>query len=92
LDAALELAATEPGLVEKARAHEWLQRRLSKRPEPGVHTVVWHSQVWHLLDCFEQEDIRETVTVAATRMPLSYIACEPFRPGPPPTLRVETFI
>jgi hypothetical protein len=58
----------------------------ARRPDDGTHTVVWRSQLWHLLDCFEQEDVRETIAAAATRVLLSYITCESVRAGAAPTL------
>jgi hypothetical protein len=57
-------------------------------PAYGVHTVVWHSNVWHTLDYLEQDSIRQTMTEAAGRFALSYITHEP---AGLPTLRVERF-
>jgi hypothetical protein len=89
LDAALELARSAPVRVDKAGAYQWLSQQLAGTPADDVHTVVWHSQVWHLLDPMEQDGIRTALGAAANRFPLSRISSEPFRVGERPTLTVE---
>ncbi len=89
LDAALGLARAAPVRIDKAGGYQWLQHELARTPARDVHTVVWHSQVWHLLDPTEQDGIRTSVSEAANRFPLSRISSEPLRVGERPTLTVE---
>jgi hypothetical protein len=91
LDTALTLARTAPVRVVRASAGQWLRGRLAETPDPDVHTVVWHSQVWHLLGAHEQDDIRTMMVEAADRFPLSRISWEPFRVGQPATLSIEDY-
>jgi hypothetical protein len=91
LDAALGIAAGHPPLVDKARAREWLERRLIEQPALGVHTVVWHCFLWHQLDQAERDGIRDALLAAAERFPVTRISYEPYEPGGPATLIVETF-
>jgi len=91
LDAALALARSAPTRVARASAGIWLREQLARTPDPGVHTVVWHSQVWHLLDPTEQEDIRGMLVEAGDRFALSRISWEPLRVGHRPTLCIEEF-
>ena len=91
LDAALAIAAARPSLVEKASAHEWLERRLLDPPRLGAHTVVWHCQLLHLLEPAERDAITVALLEAARRFPLTRISYEPYEPGGPATLIVESF-
>jgi hypothetical protein len=91
LDAALGIAAARPRLVDQASAYEWLERQLIGQPPAGVQTVVWHCQLWHLLDQAEQDKIRDALLAAAERFPLTRISYEPYEPGGPATLIVESF-
>jgi len=91
LDTALALARAAPTRVVQASAGDWLRQRLADSPDPGVHTVVWHSQVWHLLDPAEQDDIRATLTQSADRVPLSRISWEPLQVGQRATLCIEDY-
>jgi hypothetical protein len=91
LDTALKIAADSPPPVDQAGAQEWLERQLLDEPAPGVHTVIWHSQVWHLLGQAEQAGIRDALFAAARRFPLTRIGYEPDVPGGPATLVVESF-
>jgi hypothetical protein len=91
LDAALDLARAAPTRVVQASAGDWLRQRLADTPDPGVHTVVWHSQVWHLLDPAEQDGIRATLTGSADRVPLSRISWEPLQVGQRATLCIEDY-
>jgi hypothetical protein len=91
LDGALGIAAARPRLVDKASAQEWLERRLLEQPGPGVHTVVWHCHLRHLLDQAERDGICDALFAAATRFPITRISYEPYEPGGPATLIVESF-
>jgi hypothetical protein len=91
LDAALGIAAGQPQLVDKAPAREWLEQRLLERPPLEVHTVVWHSQVWHQLEQAEQDGVRDALFAAARRYPITRISYEPYELAGPPTLIVEPF-
>jgi len=91
LDAALGIAAGRPPLVDKASARQWLERRLLEQPALGVHTVVWHCQVWHQLEQAEQDGIRDALFAAAGRYPITRISYEPYELGGPATLIVESF-
>jgi hypothetical protein len=90
LDAALKIAARRPQRIDKASAQEWLERRLLENPPLGVHTVVWHCQVWQQLDQAEQDGIREALFAASRRYPISRISYEPYELGGPATLIVES--
>ena len=91
LDTALALARSAPVRVVRASAGEWLRQRLAETPDPDVHTVVWHSQVWHLLDRAEQDDIRVMLAEAADRFPLSRVSWEPLRVGQRAALCIEDY-
>ena len=91
LDAALTIAAGRPVPVDKAHAQEWLERRLLAQPAPGVHTVVWHSHLWQLLEQTERDGILGALFDAAKRYPVSRVGYEPYEPGGPETLIVENF-
>jgi hypothetical protein len=79
LRAALELAAAEPALVERAEAGEWLESKLSER-RPGVATIVFHSIVWQYLSEREQERVLTAIHRAAGRAdenaPLAWLRME----------------
>ena len=91
LDTALALARSAPTRVVQANAGDWLRERLAGTPDPGVHTVVWHSQLWHLLDPAEQDDIRAMLPEAADRFPLSRVSWEPLQVGQRATLCIEDY-
>ncbi len=91
LDAALDLARSAPSRVVRAGAGTWLRQQLARLPDPGVHTVVWHSQVWHLLDRSEQDAVQATLDQAGAQFPLARISWEPRRVGHRPILTVEDF-
>jgi hypothetical protein len=89
LDSGLAIAAEHPLPIDTASAGDWLTARLAEPVEPGVHTVVWHSLVWHLLPPAEQQVIASAIDEAAERMPISRIAFEPVsRSGERPVLQV----
>jgi hypothetical protein len=83
VDAALEIAAGIPGLIEKASAGAWLSQRLGDGPQPGAHTVVCQCRAWHLLDHAEQDWIQKLLNGAGRRYPLSYITFGPPAVGTP---------
>jgi hypothetical protein len=91
LDAALTIAADQPLPVDRAPAQEWLERRLLEQPAPGVHTVIWHSHLWQLLEQTERNGILGALFAVAKRYPVSRVGYEPYEPGGPETLIVETF-
>jgi hypothetical protein len=91
LDAALAIAAGQHQLVDNASAREWLELRLLGQPAPGVHTVVWHSFLWHQLEQAEQDGIRDVLFATAKRYPVTRISYEPYEVGGPATLIVESF-
>jgi hypothetical protein len=91
LDAALAIAASRPRLVERAGAQEWLERQLLGQAPLGVHTVVWHCHLWQLLEQAERDGIRDALLAAAGRFPITRISYEPYEPGGPATLTVESF-
>jgi hypothetical protein len=91
LDAALKIAAGRPPVVDKARAQEWLERRLVEHPPLGVHTVVLHCHLWHQLEQAERDGIHEALLAASRRYPISRISYEPYELGGPATLIVEPF-
>jgi hypothetical protein len=78
--AAVELAATDPVAVERARAVEWTAARLA-RPASGLATVVYHSVVMQYLPEPEREDFAAVVVEAGGRAtaeaPLAWLRMEP---------------
>jgi hypothetical protein len=89
LDSGLAIAAEHPLPIDAASAGDWLMARLDEPVESGVHTVVWHSLVWHLLPPAEQQVVASAIDEAAERMPISRIAFEPVtRSGDRPVLQV----
>jgi hypothetical protein len=89
LDAALELLREHPVSIDRASATDWLEEQLSATPQPGVHTVVWHSLVWQLLDRAEKERLIRLVQGNASRRDLSFVSFEPDRPEVPAKLRIH---
>src|SRR5262249_50981997 len=61
LRAALEVAALVPARVERARATEWLARRLAEPATADVATVAFHSIVWQYLADDERPLVRRTI-------------------------------
>lgn len=80
LQAAFELAATDPLAVEAADGGDWLADRLAD-PVPGVLTVVWHSVLWQYVPLPARARGREVVAEAAARAtpdsPLALLVFEP---------------
>ena len=82
LRAALQVAASEPPVVERSGAAAFLERELAA-PRPGVVTVVWHSVVRQYVDPAERRAMDELLTQAGARAtrsaPLAHLALEPER-------------
>jgi hypothetical protein len=80
LDTALEVAATVPAPVERARAADWLERRLASRPE-GACTVVFHSIVMQYVPEEERRRIGRLLAEhgagASADAPLARLGMEP---------------
>ena len=81
LRAALEVAARVPARLERARATEWLARRLAEPATADVATVVFHSIVWQYLPDDERRLVRHTIEEAGARAtsstPLAWLRFEP---------------
>ncbi|MEU8527070.1 DUF2332 domain-containing protein [Streptomyces sp. NPDC048629] len=91
LDAALRLAAEAGVRVDRASAGDWVRERLSVRTDADVCTVVWHSLLWHYLDCAEQERVEASIEEYATRGSVAWIAYEPAAWGRPVRLQVRSY-
>jgi hypothetical protein len=80
LSGALDVAARVPAPVERARAADWLGRKLGERMTEAA-TVVFHSIVWQYLSDEEQRRVRDTIEDAARRAsstaPLAWLRLEP---------------
>ena len=80
LDAALEVASRVPAPVARARAADWLERRLAE-PGAGACTVVFHSIVMQYVPEDERERIdallAEAGAAAGPEAPLARLAMEP---------------
>jgi hypothetical protein len=80
LDAALEVAARVPALVEQADGPDWVEARLAE-PSDGVATVVYHSIVLQYLPRERRQVLRERIAAAGARAteaaPLHWLRMEP---------------
>ncbi len=76
LRAALEVAATCPVTVDRARAADWLADQLAAPPEPDVLTVVWHSISRQYWPTSEVATVDALLAEAGIRMPIAHIAME----------------
>jgi hypothetical protein len=80
LDAALEVAAEVPVMVEVASAAEWVERRLAS-PVVGRATVVCHSIVLQYLATEERRALVDAIEAAgsdaAADAPLAWLRLEP---------------
>lgn len=80
LDAALQVAATVPAVVEEGDAPTWLEAQLA-RPTPGSATVVVHSIVAQYLPPAARERLDEVVRDAGRRAtpgtPVAWLRMEP---------------
>lgn len=89
LDAALDIAAAHPPVVDRADAAEWLAARLDQRAD-DVCTVVYHSIVWQYLSPATKNDLRSVLAAhgahAGQRAPIAWLRLEPA--GPVAELRV----
>jgi hypothetical protein len=80
LDAALEVAARVPALVEQADGPDWVAARLAEASD-GVATVVYHSIVLQYLARERRRVLRERIAAAGARAtdaaPLFWLRMEP---------------
>jgi hypothetical protein len=80
LDAALEVAARVPAVVERADGPDWVEARLAE-PSDGVATVVYHSIVLQYLPRERRQVLRERLAAAGARAteaaPLHWLRMEP---------------
>lgn len=80
LEAALDLAARDPAVIDKADAADWLEAKLSPAPEPGVCRVVMHTIAYQYFPPDSQARIRahiEAVGAKATEAaPLAWLNFE----------------
>lgn len=96
LNAALDLAAADPPVIDKSDAADWLEEALAVEPEVGVCRVVMHTIAFQYFSADGQARIRahmERVGAGATdAAPLAWLAFEADRGGferrPALTLRV----
>jgi hypothetical protein len=79
LSAALELAASDGGTVERADAAAWTERELAE-PRPGVATVLFHSIVMLYLNEETRARLIAAIEAAGTRAtdeaPLAWLRME----------------
>lgn len=80
LEAALDLAATEPAPIDRADAADWLERTLSLTPEPGVCRVVMHTIAYQYFPPEAQARIRAHLAAAGASAtedaPLAWLSFE----------------
>ncbi|VXB33375.1 DUF2332 domain-containing protein [Brevundimonas sp. G8] len=80
LEAALDLAAGDPAVIDKADAADWLEAKLSPTPEPGLCRVVMHTIAYQYFPADSQARIRahiEAVGAKATEAaPLAWLSFE----------------
>jgi hypothetical protein len=80
LDAALEVAASEPPVVDRAHAGDWVAEQLAS-PTPGLATVVTHSIVLQYLAPAERRRLVATIDEAGQRAsaeaPIAWLRLEP---------------
>ena len=89
LDAALEVAARVPAVVDEADAGEWVAAALAT-PRPGCASVVYHSIVWQYLAPGTQGTALAAIQAAgAAATPGAPVAWVRFEPAPDPTAGVD---
>jgi hypothetical protein len=80
LDAALEVAARVPAVVEQADGPDWVEARLAE-PAEGVATVVYHSIVLQYLARDRRKVLRDRISAAGARAtdaaPVHWLRMEP---------------
>lgn len=80
LQAAIDLAVTDPVPIDRAGGADWLADQLAV-PHHDVLTVVWHSVLWRYVSPSEQARGRATLAAAAARAtvdnPLALLVFEP---------------
>jgi len=78
--AALEVARTEPVMLERESAATWAERMLAE-PSPGQATVIYHSIVSQYLSDAERDALFATIRAAGERAgaeaPLAWLRMEP---------------
>lgn len=67
LEAALDLAATDPARVDRGDAADWLEANLSLGPEPGVCRVVMHTIAYQYFPPDVQARVRRRIEAAGAR-------------------------
>jgi hypothetical protein len=82
VEAALDLAASQPVAIDRAGAGDWLTEALAE-PVPGVATVVYHSVVWQYIPPDEQRVAESAIHTAGQRAtadaPLAWLRFESHR-------------
>jgi hypothetical protein len=83
LDAALDIAAHVPAVVDAGDLGEWLEARLAE-PAPARATIVYHSSVWQYVDASSRDRmraaLRSTGRDASGASPLAWLRLEPAGP------------
>lgn len=81
LAGALELAASQPPVVDRASAADWLAGQLEAEPDPTELTVVWHSVTQLYWPARELAAVEETLTTYGRAQPLAEVGMEYSSPG-----------
>jgi hypothetical protein len=80
LEAALDLAASDPAVIDKADAADWLEAKLSPTPEPGLCRVVMHTIAYQYFPPDSQARIRAHIMAigakATEAAPLAWLSFE----------------
>ena len=80
LDAARELASLHPPEIERMRAGDFVEKVLSRKPEPEVTRMIAHSVVWQYIPASEREAITEAIESAgadaSAETPLAWVMLE----------------
>ena len=80
IDAAVQLAAEKPPLVERKDAGTFVEERLEASQQPGVTRVLYHSIVWQYLPETTQLSITAAMEEAGSRAkadkPLAWVQLE----------------
>ena len=92
LDAAVRAMLADPVRVETSDAADWIEAVLSRRAEPGVARVVFHSVVWSYLGRRTQERIAEHLEriggASSAERPLAWLRLELADKDEPAALRL----
>lgn len=80
LGAALDIAAADPAVIERADAADWLEDRLSVAPQAGVCRVVMHTIAFQYFPSDAQDRIRRRLAAAGEQAtadaPLAWLRFE----------------